>query len=90
MTDFAKQHSGIFKIQIFNKPIIVVNDPDAIHEVLVKKTSDFAGRPYSYRAKLITRDFSEIALTDAGPEHSERRKVLPDLPKTSWFQYSCT
>ena len=47
MADFAKQYGGIFKIHIFNKPVVVVNDQRFIYDVLVKQSVEFAGRPHT-------------------------------------------
>ena len=58
MAKFAKQYGGIFKIHIFNKPVVIVNDQRFIHDVLVKLSVEFAGRPHSYRIKLMTEDNS--------------------------------
>ena len=76
MAEFAKQYGGIFKIHIFNKPVVIVNDQHFIHDVLVKQSVEFAGRPHSYRLKLISGYNSEIAFTDFGPARNGRRKVL--------------
>ena len=79
--DLAKQYGGIFKIYFFHKPVVIVSDKLFIHEVLAKQSADFAGRPSSYRIKLLSRDFSEIGFTDAGPEHSGRRKAVQSYLK---------
>ena len=76
LTDLAKQYGGIFKIHLYNKPVVIVSDQRFIHDVLVKQSAAFAGRPYSYRWKLCTRNFSEIAFTDLGPECYGRRKAV--------------
>ena len=74
--DFAKQDGGIFKLYFFNKPVIIVNDQHLIHDVLGKQSTDFAGRPRTYRMELMSENFNEIVFTDIGPTHSERKKVL--------------
>ena len=76
LADFAKQYGAIIKIHLFNKRVVIVSDQSSIHDVLVKQSADFAGRPYAYRWKLQSMDFSEIALVDASPEHSGRRKAV--------------
>ena len=81
LTDLGKQYGGIFKIHLFNKPVVVVNDQCFIHDVLVKQSAAFAGRPYTYRWKLSTHNLSEIAFTDVGPECHGRRKAVQSYLK---------
>ena len=78
--NFAKQYGGIFKVKLFTKPVVIVNNPRFIHDVLVKQSAEFAGHPYSYRNKLYTQDFSEITFTD--PEHRGRRKACRSTPSS--------
>ena len=75
LTDFAKQYGGICKIYLFRKPVVIVNDYQFIHDVLVKQSADFAGRPKSYRLELLLRDYTELAFND-GPEHRGRKKAM--------------
>ena len=76
LADFAKQYGGIYKIRLFSKPVVVVNDQNAIHRVLIKQSAEFAGRPKTYRTKMVSYNFSDIALTDPGPEHTGRRQAV--------------
>ena len=80
MADFAKQYGGIFKLYIFNKPVVIVNDQRFIHDVLVKQSLEFAGRPHSYRLKLISQGHNEIVFTD-GPARNGRRKAMHTFVK---------
>ena len=73
--DFAKQYGGICKIYLFRKPVVIVNDYQFIHDVLIKQSADFAGRPRSYRLELITRNYTEVTLTE-GPVHRGRKKAV--------------
>ena len=73
---FAQHYGGIFKVKLFNKSIVVVNNPSFIHDVLIKQSAEFAGRPYSYRNMVNTHDFSGVVFTDPGPQHRGRRKAL--------------
>ena len=75
LTDLAKQYGGIYKLHLFTKPVVIVSDERFIHEVLVKQSADFAGRPYSYRGHLLARG-QTIGFIDPGPEHTGRRKAV--------------
>ena len=81
LADFAKQYGGIYKIKLFSQPVVVVSDLDFIHNVLIKQSAEFAGRPRSLRIKIMSDDFNEISLTDPGPEHSGRRKAVQKYVK---------
>ena len=74
LTEFAKQYGGIYKIRLFNKPVVVVNDPSSIKEVLITQYGDFAGRIRTFRTKLASGNYGGIIFSDTGPEHKGRRK----------------
>ena len=74
-TDLAKQYGGIYKLRLFTKHVVLVSDERFIHDVLVKQSADFAGRPYSYRSQLLSQGYS-IGILDPGPVHTGRRKAV--------------
>ncbi|CAH1782100.1 unnamed protein product [Owenia fusiformis] len=49
---WSKKYGGVFKIQIFNEEIVVLNENDVVREALLSE--DFAGRPYSWRLNFFT------------------------------------
>ena len=53
LASLAKQYGGIYGLSLMGTPIVVVSDPDVMHELLVTKGKDFAGRPYKYRSDLV-------------------------------------
>ena len=76
LRDFAKQYGSIYILHLFNKPVVVVNDHRFIYDVLVKQSADFAGRPSTFRSKIMNQELGGIGFTDPGPAHSGRRKVV--------------
>ena len=44
LTEWSKKRGAIFKINLFGKEVIVLNDFDTIYEALVKKGEDFSSR----------------------------------------------
>ena len=80
-TNLAKQYGGIFKIKLFTTPVVIVNDPRSIQEVLIKQSAEFAGRPLSFRFQTTSMDYSEIAFTPPGPAHKARRKAVQKYVK---------
>ena len=72
--NWAKKYGGIFKITLFNKSIVIVNDLESIHNVLMAN-DDFAGRPQTFRFLLISDNGAGIAFTDDVPEMRNRRKI---------------
>ena len=76
ITELAKRYGGIYKIHFFMNRTIVVSDHRLIEEVLIKQSAIFAGRPYFYSGKILSDHLMGISLSDAGPVHRARRKVL--------------
>ncbi|CAH1789969.1 unnamed protein product, partial [Owenia fusiformis] len=48
---WSKKYGDVFKIQIFNEEIVVLNENDVVREALLSE--DFAGRPNSWRINFI-------------------------------------
>ena len=44
LTEWSKKRGAIFKIKLFGKEVIVLNDFDTIYEALVRKGEDFSSR----------------------------------------------
>ena len=54
----------------------MVNDSQLIHEVLVKRSVDFAGRPKTYTMEFMLEKFEAIVFTDPTTEEKSRRKAV--------------
>jgi len=50
--EWSKTYGAIYTVNFLGSYIIVLNSEEAIREMLVEKSSDFAGRPYAFRIKV--------------------------------------
>lgn len=75
LTNLAKKYGKIFRLSVGIHRIVVVNTIDLAREALVKKSTDFAGRPRLYTADLISRGGKDIAFSDFSPTWKLQRKI---------------
>lgn len=75
LTKLAKKFGKVFRLTVGIHQIVVVNTIDVAREALVKKSSDFAGRPRLYTADLISRGGKDIAFSDFSPTWKLQRKI---------------
>ena len=81
LKEFARQYGSIYKMHIFTKPVVVVNDAESIYEVLVKRSAEFAGRPDTFRYKLLTKKFEVVSFVDLTADQETRRKAIQSYLK---------
>jgi len=81
LSAWAKIYGGIYQLNLMTTPTIVVTDPKLLHSMLVTKGDDFGGRPDTYRFHLSSLERSGVILTDAGPIHKTRRKLVQSYLK---------
>ena len=75
LTKLAKKFGNVFRLSVGIHRIVVVNSIDLAREALVKKSTDFAGRPRLYTADLISRGGKDIAFSDFSPTWKMQRKI---------------
>lgn len=75
LTKLAKKFGKVFRLSVGIHRIVVVNTIDLAREALVKKSTDFAGRPRLYTADLISRGGKDIAFSDFSPTWKLQRKI---------------
>ena len=71
-----KTYGSVYRFNLFNKPVVIVNDSSTIYNVLVKQSAEFLGKPSSFRQDVQSANRSAIGFTNAGPEWRGRRKVV--------------
>ena len=76
MHEMVKKYGLVYRLNFQGNPCVIVCDFDAICEMLVTNSSDFAGRPLLYLANVMTEGQSGIIRTDYGPEVQGRRKLV--------------
>ena len=76
LAKWAKQCGGIYKLNLAGQNVLVVNDYNLIHQVLVSKGGDFSGRPKSFRMGSLTGNYSEFSFEDCTQKMKHMKKVF--------------
>uniref|UniRef100_A0A3Q3M5P2 Steroid 21-hydroxylase n=1 Tax=Mastacembelus armatus TaxID=205130 RepID=A0A3Q3M5P2_9TELE len=76
LTSLAQRYGNIYKLKCGNTTMVVLNSTDFIREALVKKWSDFAGRPLSYTGDIVSRGGLSISLGDYTEEWKAHRRLV--------------
>ena len=76
-----KQYGKVFRLYLGSKLVIVVSGGNALKEVLVTKSAEFAGRPSFYTTEVLSKG-KAIVLADYSPEWRLHRKVASSALKT--------
>ena len=66
LTTWAEYYGDILLFKQFSDNVLVVSNYELIHEVLVSKSTEFAGRPKSYRGTAIFGD--DISFANFSPQ----------------------
>ncbi|XP_037836091.1 steroid 21-hydroxylase isoform X3 [Kryptolebias marmoratus] len=76
LTDLAQRYGSIYRLKFGNTTMVVLSSGEAIREALVKKWSDFAGRPISYTGNIVSGGGHNISLGDYTEEWRAHRRVV--------------
>jgi len=69
-----KQYGHVFRLYLGSQLVVVVSGANAVKEVLITKSAEFAGRPNVYTAEVYSQG-KAIALADYSPEWRLHRKI---------------
>ncbi|XP_050986535.1 steroid 21-hydroxylase isoform X2 [Labeo rohita] len=75
LTSLAQRYGNIYRLNFGNTTMVVLNSSEIIREALIKKWSDFAGRPYSYTGDIVSGGGRTISLGDFSEEWKAQRRV---------------
>ncbi|XP_055780640.1 steroid 21-hydroxylase-like isoform X2 [Salvelinus fontinalis] len=75
LTSLARRYGNIYRLKCGNTTMVVLNSGDIIREALVKKWSDFAGRPHSYTGDVVSGGGRSISLGDYSEEWRAHRRL---------------
>ncbi|XP_056237198.1 steroid 21-hydroxylase [Seriola aureovittata] len=76
LTNLAKRYGNIYQLKCGNTTMVVLNSSEVIREALVKKWSDFAGRPISYTGDTVSGGGLSISLGDYNEEWRAHRRFV--------------
>ncbi|XP_053088875.1 steroid 21-hydroxylase [Pangasianodon hypophthalmus] len=75
LTGLARQYGNIYRLRCGSTTMVILNSSEVIREALVKKWSDFAGRPHSYTADKVSGGGYSISLGDYSEEWRSHRRL---------------
>ena len=74
LTELENQYGKVFRLYLGSQLVVVVSGGDALKEVLITKSADFAGRPNLLTSQVATKG-KAIAMADYSPEWRLHRKI---------------
>jgi cytochrome P450 len=85
-SDYAKEYGGVALAWLLGRPVLVVNDPDLIGEVLDTRWTDFyKDVPVAALKPVITRDSLFISNAGRGWDEARRDNPLSTVPLDEWL-----
>ncbi|CAL8299225.1 unnamed protein product [Gadus morhua 'NCC'] len=76
LTRLARRYGPVYTLTCGSSTLVVLNSSDVIKEALVRKWSDFAGRPISYTGSLVSGGGRSISLGDYSEEWRVQRRLV--------------
>ncbi|XP_036071644.1 steroid 21-hydroxylase isoform X2 [Oryzias melastigma] len=76
LTSLAQRYGSIYRLKCGNTTMVVLNSGELIREALVKKWSDFAGRPISYTGDIVSGGGQNISLGDYTEKWRAHRRLV--------------
>ncbi|MED6234544.1 hypothetical protein ATANTOWER_023410 [Ataeniobius toweri] len=76
LTNLAQRYGSIYRLKCGKTTMVVLNSCEVIREALVKKWSDFAGRPISYTGNIVSGGGRNISLGDYTEEWRAHRRLV--------------
>lgn len=76
LTQLAQRYGSIYRLKCGNTTIVVLSSSEVIREALVKKWSDFAGRPDSYTGNIVSGGGCSISLGDYTEVWRSHRRLV--------------
>ena len=81
LMEMEKQYGKVFRLYLGSQLVVVVSGENALKEVLVTKSIEFAGRPSQHTTHIFSKGRA-IILADYSSDCRLRRKAASSAPKT--------
>ena len=75
LANMAKKYGKLFRVQMGNRKVIVINSYDIAREALVKKAEDFAGRPHHFFGSIFGRNSTDLAFQTYSKRWKTQHKI---------------
>ncbi|XP_022718113.1 premnaspirodiene oxygenase-like [Durio zibethinus] len=75
LRDLAKKHGSVMNLQLGEISTVVISSPEAAQQVMQTHDVNFADRPYSLGASILTYNFSDILFAPYGDYWRQLRKI---------------
>ncbi|TRY84943.1 hypothetical protein DNTS_019022 [Danionella cerebrum] len=76
LTALAQRYGKIYQLNCGSTVMVVLNNSEIIREALIKKWTDFAGRPHSYTGDIVSAGGQTISLGDFSEGWKAHRRVI--------------
>ncbi|XP_076826687.1 steroid 21-hydroxylase [Brachyhypopomus gauderio] len=76
LTALARRYGNIYRLYCGNTTMVILSSSEIIREALVKKWSDFAGRPHSYTGDKVSAGGLSISLGDYSEDWKAHRRLV--------------
>ncbi|KXJ29428.1 cytochrome P450 1A1 [Exaiptasia diaphana] len=76
VTKLAKHYGDVFSMKLGSRDVVLLNSVDVVKEALVKRASDFSGRPPLHTFLVSSNGGRNVAFTDFGSKYTQNRRAL--------------
>ena len=75
LANMAEKYGKLFRIQLGNRKVIVINSYEIAREAFLTKAEDFAGRPHHFLGGTFRRNATDLAFQTFSPRWKAQHKI---------------
>lgn len=76
VTNLSKHYGKVFSMKLGSRDVVILNSVDVVKEALVKRASDFSGRPPLHTFLVSSNGGRNVAFTDFGSKYTNNRRAM--------------
>lgn len=76
VTNLSKHYGKVFSMKLGSRDVVILNSVDVVKEALVKRVSDFSGRPPLHTFVVSSNGGRNVAFTDFGSKYANNRRAI--------------